>query len=1049
MKAFFTTFLLLINSGVYADLVSEELSAKNGISCLKQQYGIFDSKNLENISNKVNCNQEVSVTNENKIVNLDCPSNPIFQNFLKNESSTYKKNNCLRVDRNKSPSIFENINCDCVTESLKNDYKDKYDQKRREFKDQLQAKLQDNIGKRLKKKIEYIKNSQILLARGHSNRGCFNSPMFAKHLRRMNESDNCRAGSEEAIKRMGAFFGDEFNIADTKNLPEAINSLIDGINNHSSLGKGMNYSANSCFADPAQMERKYINMKYDAKLVGLKSTFSDFIKNNNLNSPYLNQNFNNYVKEKGIDLHPHIRSLSKNHLRDLLIEIDNDKRDKELTLNDLFKGTNGRKWLKNLGIASRGECISIANQISDLICEDAALAYDDPTLVEEFLQNDEEYKNKNLLNLKSLYCENKDLHSVDPEGKLLIYQNKLNTNRAFIIGNFQTKQMTSMIKNIFNNKPEDALKDMQEAVDQGTAHIPRDSHGLNSQKMKRIDGIMNFMFVANSDLLRNENRSKRQGEEVDRERRRKSFSTFFEGIAKARRSLLDKQERDIRNIAKEVYDIKKPSQDLNQFTERFVNNYKDRRYTKKITDKLESFSPDRDDEIKSLECQRNFSNIYCSIKGNLGPQVKESCLDQIGSQSVVEMINGASPDHKFQNFCNAQSIIQKNTVAGLLTYIKDQISKKPDLCLEMTNNDYRDQYASLNRDSTIGSAYFESYTGEVTSLFDGFTDSKNFVEIDDVNDDSAISVDPSENANIVERAPASSPQEIPSSSGGLFSNFNFFKDNKNESKKDSSIKDDAIISEEDLKNKSNQELMDYISKLEDIIKNKENTVANIEAKDESSTSINPELEKLRKELEELKAKSSLVKKKLEENNQQIDTPKSIARPKISNTPFQGLGKPSASTSSERKSSAQQTEEVPRSESDISTPQQSTNTPSSSTGNSISLSLNEQFDEILSRPNSDGEVEIFFNDQKFTIEVKENDNGEMVCKFADEELNSENAEELDEICKKYVESLTRHNDAKKLTAEKKDKKREIATEAPKEQKRSQKFKVEDLNKVLNN
>ncbi len=1026
---------------------NEELLAQKGVSCLKDQYSIFDGNNLQNISDKVNCREKVSITKDNKISNLDCPDNTIFEAFLTSSPSSRKINTCLRSNRNNSPELFENVNCDCVEESLKNDYKDDFDKKTREFKDDLRARMQKNIGERIKKKVDYIRNSEILLS-GNSARSCFDGGMFKHRFQRLTDLYNCGGNSKKAIERIQGIFGESFNIsANPNSLDESIANLIKGIQDSTSSGSGIVSNTNSCFQDSKEMQRKYLAMKYDDRMVNLKASFGDFIKNRNLHSPTLHQDFNKYIKEKNIDLHPIIRSLAKNNLSSFLAEIDNDRSGKELTLNQLMNGSRKNEWLRNLALANRNTCISIADELAQTVCSEADIAYDDPSFIETFLDNNQDFKNKNLLNLKNLYCEKKDLHSIDAEGRLLVYKSKVNTNRAIPLDQDKRRDWDGIARNLFSGKPEEALKHLSSAVERGIGFYESDTHKQNTERIRRLDSIKGFMMASSHNLMHE------RGNQA--QARRQSFITFFKGLEASKKALMDKQVNDIRLMGKDVYDIKKPNQSETQFTDRFVQNFKDRRYTRNLTDSLEGFHLEENKELKENSCQANFSNIYCSIKKNFEKSVDQNCIDKVGSLGIVDILNQKSPKNTFHNLCSAQTLMTADTVTTLRISMQEKIKSNPDICQEMAKSDYTTAYNQASSDESMAKAYFEEYTGgSLSSSFQGISDSENFIQVDSQGEDFIAPGDEQRKLNIVEdTSDKSLTTPMQPNNGNLFSDFNFFKDSKlsNLSKEEEIAKMNDKEFQKELKGKSNQELLDYIKQLESMIKEREDKANTISKDNQNSSILSPELEKLRKELAELKEKSELVQREIAK----VDTPSDQA-PATNNRTTQRSSfsnfksSPSSKSELSKDSSEDQTESRIENESYSA---QSNSVPNSSridnSSSGVSLTLNEQFDEILSKPNSNGQVEIVFNNETFTLEVKEDINGELVCKFADDELNNKKAEELDEICKKYVESLARLKNSKKIASDKKDKEKKKQASKPKVAKKKKIFKVEDLNKVLNN
>lgn len=1043
MKLLFTLLFTLSSYNTFSNTVTEELIAQKGISCLKEQYSIFDSKNLQNISDKVNCNQKVSITTDNKLSNLDCPSSPIFESFLVSDHTNRIPSSCLRNSRNNSPDLYENTNCECVTESLKIDYKDKYNEKTKEFKEILNKKIRKNIGKRIKKKIEFIKNSNILL--GNSN-SCFNKKFFPAMVIKQTEFYNCSENSEQALNRIKDIFGESLGVEIKENdLDTSLKNLIESVKKTGNLGNTQQLAKNSCFQDTKQLEEKYIQMKYDDKLIDLKETFGDFIKGRNLNSPTLNQDFNNYINNKGIDLHPHIRSLSKDHLSSFLKEIDNNKNSKGLTLNQFLNGPNKRKWLHNLAIANRSQCPGIAQDIAKTICSDANMAYDDPHLINTFLKDDKEFQVKNSLNLKALYCEKKDIHTIDSKGKLLVYKSKLDLGDDSISDKNKAKDLENITRSLQNQKPEEALEHIHKSIERQMSYSPVAENMKNTQRLKLLDELKNFVFISNADKIF---KGKQDGSKNSTQNR-KSIMTFISGIQKAKKNLLAKQENDITSVAKDMYKLSPTDLSENEFKKKVLNNFKDRKLSRFLTNSLSTFNDNDELNLKEGKCLNNFTNIYCSVSDSLDSKLSKSCVDSVGQFSTINFIKNSSKINQSHNFCQAQSLIDENTIPDLLASIKESVNNNPELCAQIASTGYINEYKSANNDRSISNASIENITGSPSGLLNGLRDSENFIEFDTSNNESTL--ENIQAQNFTDATDSNSGIQAPikeDSSTNLFSGFNFFKDSQFSTMNKEQLSDVKIDDlKEEIENKSNSELLDYIKKLEEAIKSKEADVQSLSTEKEQSSTVSSELKKLQDELKDLQEKSELVKNQI--NDLGNDT-----APKVQNTSPSSTVKSSNNIFSNKlnKSTSTAPDEDLNKDQNESFSNETAQSPSfdnsvqNSLGNSISLGANEQIDSIVNIPNSEGEVEFLFNNEKVTLEVKENDNGEMICKFADEDLNKKNENDLDEICKSYLESLKKIKDK---TKKKEKKKKSPLPKKIETKKKRQKFKVEDLNKVLNN
>ena len=1043
MRAKFATLLFLMSAVISASQSNDELLAQKGLNCLKDEYSIFDSKNLQEISDKVNCREKVTVSKDNRVSNLDCPDNPIFESFLVSDYSSKKRNTCLRSDRNTSPEIFENINCACVSESLKNDYKDNVPEKVAEFKEQLKAKVQRNIGEKLKKKLEYIKNSEILLSANKKKRSCLGGEFFERRLSTLTTLYNCGSNSAQAISKINDIFGAALGIdVNPDSFDESLNNLVQGIKGINSLDEAQGKkSQSSCFESPEQMQRKFIHMKYNDKMVNLKASFGGFIKNRNLNSSTLIDDFNKYIKEKSIDLHPHIRSLAKNNLSDFLSEIDNDRSGKELTLNQLLTGPHQDKWMEKLGMANRSTCASITTEIAKTICSTANIAYDDPSLIETFLDDEEDFKVKNALNLKNLYCEKKDLHTVDPEGKLLVLKSKLVNNEENASKQDSSNDWLAISESIHNQRPDEAVKRLFNSIKKGIENFSRASHKQTTEKLNRLLKLKDFVAVGNADLLNSNS-------PADRKKRR-SLGLFFKKVEETKKSLQDRLILDIQDLSKDVYKIKSPNMSQSEFTEKFVENYKDRRYTRNLTDSLESFSIYPEDEKSNTSCQDSFADIYCPLKKSFEGKVDVSCMEQAGSLAIIDLMNKSNPGNTFHNICQAKSLISSENLGSIQTIIEEQISSRPDLCSEVSNSGYSLAYARVNKDNVMGGAYFESHTGGARTVFQGIRDSENFIESNIVTENINTPQVEQRELNIIPNENKVLSNSMTARPSSIFSDFNYFKDSRagTNSPVESLSKMNEKDFQDELEDKSNKELEDYIKELEAIIAEKESQKSKVSKDIGESKTLSPELEKLKKDLAALKEKSALVQEQLKkvEDNKSMASQDTL--PVVKNDSFSNFT-PVSPLRSEPKTSSideQGTLESDQLVNNSPIASQINQGPSPQTSG-VSLTLNEQFDDIVSRTNTGGQVEITFNNETYKLEVSKSSNGEMVCKFADEDLNSEKAKELDEICKQYQQSLERLKKSKSITKSKNEK---IKKKDKKEKKKRKVFKVEDLNKVLNN
>ncbi|WP_372654488.1 hypothetical protein [Halobacteriovorax sp.] len=1040
MRRLIFILLVLSSSSVYADLINEELIAKKGISCLKDQYSIFDTKNLKNISDTVNCVEEVKITDNNEIQNLDCPEQPIFNSFLNSQSKYQRKSTCLRKDRNQSPDIYENINCACVTESLKNDYGEDFSKKNSQFKKELKEKIQKNIGERFKKKIETIKNNEILLTEsGGTVRSCFDRSFFKEKFLRLANLKGCSSNTEKAIERIENIFGDALGIDVNKDsIDETLDNLLNGIKQEASLGNAISTGKNSCFRDSKDMERKYIRMKYDDKAVNLKASFGSFIKGRDLNSPTIRQEFNQFVKDQGMDLHPLIKTLTRNNLPAFLKEIDNDRSGKELTLNKLLTGTNQRRWMNYLAMSSRIDCVSTADEIVQTICTDAEIAYDDPIVIETFLEEDDtDFKNKNTLDLKNLYCEKKDLHSIDKKGRLLVYKNKLesNLNPEHIMNTEFQHTIKGVIKSFNDRAPLEGLKILEDKF------LAKNDHNLyqnNNEQIARLEEAKRIISLSTLNYFR---QKKKQNEKPNRKDIRE-FKTFFQGMDNIKSVLHDRQDEEIRKVANEVYDIQRPNQSKKEFEKSFVKNFIDRRYSRELTNNLDIYHPNKSEKDSELKCHSNFESTYCAIQDQFKGKADSSCIEHISSMSTIDATNKGAPKNSFQSACTIGSGEKDISLKSIIQSINEKIETLPNICKEVEENDYRRAFTEANNTSNMAGMYYEAQTGKTDDLFEVASSTSKFFDEDEIiekvvptPEEASIT---NQNINTFSKV---EPVAEDKDSNNFFSKLNFF--NNSSQKKTSEQLEEMSKKEleEDIKGKSTEDLQDYIAKLESMINEKQKKLSTTK---EESTTINPELEKLRKELEDLKSKTEVVKDEISK----VD-----ATPKVENKTSTPQKTVQPTRSFPNVSQKQSTDSALNNDNEIiNEPDQFTNNNTNqpmnnsikSDASQISLNLNEQFEEILSKPSADGQMEVIFNDQKYIIEVKQGINGETVCAFTDEKLNNTKPEELDEICKQYIESLSKVEENKKEEV-----KKEVKKLDPKPKKERKTFKVEDLNKVLNN
>ena len=426
MKNYAALIFVFLGLNTQADLLLEQTpSYIKGKNCIQQNYAKSEYDDFDKLYEKVSCVEKIEITESGDILNLNCPQDPLFEDYFTNGKKHSWNNNCLRSDRNSNLKRYENVNCSCVVEGLKNKHKEDFQKNIDQFKKDLTKKALGNIGNRLLTKIDQVKKTDNAVSALNPQSHCFNENTN-KVLKQILASRSCSSGLKERIQ---SAFGEGLNIKLGENETEkdAIEKLVQGLNGTNELQGKENQ--NGCFKDSNEFSKRYNAWSTHTGIVKLSPLFDEFIKDatsdKNPTPWQLKKDFNRYIKEKNIDLHPTIQALINNHPRNFFRDIQN-RGENINTLEDFLNDNDGR-WRKNSVHTVNKMCAYVITDLRNTLCPSANFAFDDPSFIDMIYTDKNKEKNeKNKqelldkdLELKALYCENKELHSIDSKAKSL------------------------------------------------------------------------------------------------------------------------------------------------------------------------------------------------------------------------------------------------------------------------------------------------------------------------------------------------------------------------------------------------------------------------------------------------------------------------------------------------------------------------------------------------------------------------------------------------------------------------------------------------------
>ncbi|WP_127717643.1 hypothetical protein [Halobacteriovorax sp. HLS] len=1058
MKYLALLILVQINLISANVILEEDPSYIKGKSCLQKMYEKDDFADFDKINSKVSCLKKVEVDKAGKISNLNCPSDPFFEDYFTNGSSHKYQNTCLRSDRNSKLKRFENVNCDCVEESLKNIHKEDYPKKIATYKKKLNDLALSNIGKRLTNKISILKKTDRALSSNNPENYCFNGKN--KYIiNKMVSNGKCPGLNERLNKAFAKQLG--FTLDENTPPTEAINLLLDSINAPEEHLK--NVSKNSCFKSDSEFNQYYNAWSTHPGYVNMNETFDGFTKNLDLDSPTLNDDFYKYLRKNKIELHPTLRTLAHENLRKLLGAVKDQTSKGQTNLEDFLKGNNN-EWTDKAIHSVNKMCAYVMADMKKLLCPSADFALDDPEFIEMIHESsDEETNSKNQdsliendLELKAIYCENKDINQVDENAKALAIKAMYKNLQK---GNYKTKYITS-------EKFEQVINDFKNSNKFNPDEVIEDLFNLSfaDQKLpKEIEthrklGILNALtdnIIVDQKLLTNIKK------DIENPQRQKDKSLALLITAMKMKGKLHKEKLNtVERMGSDLFPHMNTSLSKAEFQSKFLKSYRDKNYTRNFTEYSKHFKTDP--YMKEEECANNFKNIYCSsetkMMSNISDEKKLSCFKNKLPDVMKDFLGTIYPDiRRPSSICDYSQKMSSSSHSKtdevskhIENFFKDpSIYKEDGFCNTKT---FAQRTTLASSKYTIGSS--DSIHGLSFSSSDAVMSThreaiKESIEqiADNISDKERT---PAATSGITNDIINSMSEGISKVSDSMMTpeNKNYFS---NISKQIADIEEQnpdksSEKYQNELKNKE-REMMEYIKQLEERISKKENSKDSTES---TNISANSELEALKNELAQVRLKSQQLKNKITASKESKVSPivaKKSSAPVIRRGPasFDNT-RSSFATSSSVPAEKETVAPINKEQAVAPVINQEMNR---SKDNSISLTstTSDASSNIKFSENADNTVNVKYNNQEFKLEVSFAKNGEIICSFADEELNKTKAEELDSICKEYKDNLKTRDIASKEDTKKDPKKKELPQ--PPKKKRSQQFKVEDLNKVLSN
>jgi hypothetical protein len=1049
-------------------IVEESDANKSGKLCIQNIYKDDNYIDLEKINSKVTCVKKVSVDDKGAIQNLNCPNDPFFEDYFSNGYSHRYKNNCLRNDRNSTVQLFENVDCNCVDQSLKNETKGEnkdYSKRIDNFKNRLRDKALDNLGKRLTNKITNLKKADRSLSWDNDQKYCFNENTQII-LNKMITNSTC--DTDLMAERINKAFGEnlDINVAKGTNHKDALSQLIQGLqapqDNIKETGK------NSCFPNSKEFGNYYNSWSNHHGFVSLNDTFGDFLKNHDPSSYSIKEDFYNYAKKNNIKLHPTLEIIAQNKLGKFLSDVKQALTTGEVNLED-FLLANNKKWQLEASKIVNKTCAYVVKDIKNLICPKADFAFDDPEFVEmiyeEGTDNKEQVReniNNDDLELKALYCRNKEIHQVDHNAKTLEIKAKYKKKR-----NSQaiTRWISSTeFSSIINDNTISSVDAAREKIE-GLFKKSFENHSLKPEDAtNRKLGILNAFIdntFMNGKVLQNFSDSIRSG---SRANGLQHMGHIMRATQTIKQELLNQKLNTVKEMGKEIYPHMKSDLTSREFQRKFLTSYSERNYNKTFTEYFKHY--DATPFEKNEPCAESFNKIYCSNESKVMSMVadgmsevsaekRQSCfrhkLPEVMKDYLKTNFTGVkSPSsicHYSKSIINSSKDTQDRLLSHVTSFFKNkEIYEKGGYCQQKTSAQLFSEDTNNFRIEDLDRNAIGYVEGTSRGLPGDFQVERSIKSVANSVKEEAKTSSNYERPNVFAKELFENAKAIDNKTSEFFKNTNSFNNfNTFKSNDRSTIEEEEKLQREEDREKavseSEQNLRDYIAELEEKIKENEKKVAN-----SSSTTETSELKQLRESLESMKQRSKDLKDKLAKKVEQRKTNNSTTRtaPKFAKRPAVFNSRTPSSTK------VNQDYISPKSENIQTKAPVQTSTP---INNSISLNAQSDSSTQQSSANSSNKIDgkivsVSYDNQSYEIKLKVSKSGEVICQFSKEDEVEVDQEKLKSICEEYKENNPIRDIASLSKKEEKTKK--VSKEEKIEKaKRSQKFKVQDLNQMLKN
>ena len=515
------------------------------------------------------------------------------------------------------------------------------------------------------------------------------------------------------------------------------------------------------------------------------------------------------------------------------------------------------------------------------------------------------------------------------------------------------------------------------------------------------------------------------------------------------------KESIVRKMANDLYDVKTSGYERAEFEERFAKNYINRNYTNNFTEYLSGYET-KENGSKDDKCAQKFSEIYCGQQKRIASvtkdQAKIKCLSEKMPDVIVNYLSSKYKDIKSpQSICDFESKFENmsnnpdNEMFEHISnfYSDDKIYLDGGFCSTRSTSLLMSQESSRYSLGNADAYNIESSSTENLSNFILSSDKARETANEIVN---SISPAPKSTTTLGNAISSEILNSLDSKSTNKnirskFSDLNVstnnfdtqLRKNNQEDEKEEEAQISSISSNE-------QDLIDYINNLESQIANKEKKLNDSKKRKDTT-----EISKLRAEIDALKNKTKKLKDSVTSSS--IITPKNNDEKQVVNkvVPKTYFDNSSSFTSVPNNNTVDRRRNEPSSNQ----LRPSTTGPSIDQGNNVHLtssSINNIAPQSsASSPLSSSKtIQVNYNNQDFKIQLSVKENGELTCSFNNEETGDLSETELDKICDEY--KLKEKKRSISSTAKTNLKKEVENKDIPK---RSQKFKVKDLNSILKN